>query len=173
MQRYVRFTGGVGPACPHTLQLPELLQGFQPGQGEGGVSIQGWPKEEEAEEQAQTLPSYVQRKTHSGLLFSHDELYSVLLIDFQPDLMTSLMLRPWTPFAIGQSASTWQHTSRAWAMDTAWCSTARCIGTHTHSYKHTYTFAQMLVSTWGFLCLGDSQKKRGFWESEGVVTLDP
>lgn len=169
LQRYLRVAGGLGPPRPHTLQLPELLQGFQPGQGEGGVSLQGWPQEEEAEEQAQALPSYVPLKTHPGVFFSPAELYSALFIDFQPDLMTSLMLRPWMLFAIGQSASTWQRTSRAWAMDTAWCSTARCVGTHTH----THTLVQMLASTRGFACLGDSQKNRGLWEGEGVVTLDP
>lgn len=63
LQRHFRFTGRVGPACPHTLQLPELLQGVQSEQAEGGVSVQGWPEqEEETEEQTQAFPSYVLRK---------------------------------------------------------------------------------------------------------------
>lgn len=138
LQCYVCFPGGTGQARPHTLQLPGLLQGVQPGQAEGGVSVQGRTEEEEAEEQAQALPPYAQQKphtdTHSWLFYAHAELSSHLFfLDVQPDLMTSSMLRPWMPFAIGQSASTWQRTSRAWAMDTAWCSTARCLVTHTHT----------------------------------------
>lgn len=167
LQCHLRFTGRVGAACPHTLQLPELLQGVQSGQAEGGVSIQGRPEqEEETEEQTQALPSYVLNK-HTGLLLSSAGLYSGLSLHFQRDLMTSLMLRPWTPSATEQSASTWQRTLRALATDTAWCFTARCLDTHTH------TLARACWIQPGFVFLGDSQKKRGFRESEGVVTLDP
>lgn len=63
LQRHLRFTGRVGASRPHTLQLPEFLQGVQSGQAEGGVSVQGRPEqEEETEEQTQALPSYVLRK---------------------------------------------------------------------------------------------------------------
>lgn len=40
------------------------------------------------------------------------------------------------------------------------------INTPTHTHTE-YSFCFML-----FVCSGDSQEERGFWESEGVVTLD-
>uniref|UniRef100_A0A8D3BRP5 C2H2-type domain-containing protein n=1 Tax=Scophthalmus maximus TaxID=52904 RepID=A0A8D3BRP5_SCOMX len=67
-----------------------------------------------------SLENYVYCSIHTNFL-----LFIFLLSVFQPDLMTSLTLRPWTPSVIEPSASTWQHTSRAWAMDTVWFSTVR------------------------------------------------
>ena len=73
--------------------------------------------------------------------------------------MTFLTLRPWTPSAIEPSASTWPHTSRAWATDTVWCSTARWAGTHTHTDTHGHTVDAI------------KQAREGLGEVGGLVRL--
>lgn len=92
--------------------------------------------------------------------------------------MTSLTLRPWMPFAIEPSASTWQHTSRAWAMDTVWSFTARLVQPISKSQTHTLSLPLACQRSRGSalprVCLysGNRQKERGLWESEGLVALD-